>query len=75
MERYLTSYIEDDLRKKMVFLGGPRQVGKTTVAQALLSDPLEYLNWDIPEHREDILQRLLPRPARSAPTIRFVSWR
>ena len=27
-ERYLTQYILDDLKDKMVFVGGPRQVGK-----------------------------------------------
>ena len=28
--RYLHKQIAEDLRKKMVFVGGPRQVGKTT---------------------------------------------
>jgi len=44
----------------MVFLGGPRQVGKTTLALSLLPDKKGYLNWDIPEHREAILNRELP---------------
>ena len=30
--RYIYSYILKDLKKKMVFVGGPRQVGKTTLA-------------------------------------------
>jgi len=32
----------------MVFIGGPRQVGKTTLAKSLLSDdmPGRYFNWD-----------------------------
>ncbi|APF20440.1 hypothetical protein Cabys_3694 [Caldithrix abyssi DSM 13497] len=30
-ERYLTNAIFEDLRSKMVFLGGARQVGKTTL--------------------------------------------
>lgn len=44
----------------MVFVGGPRQVGKTTLAKSLLKDLKAYLNWDVPEHRELILKRELP---------------
>lgn len=58
--RYLQSQIEHDLNRKMVFVGGPRQVGKTTLAQQLLAGQPGYLNWDVPEHREQILQRKLP---------------
>src|SRR4030095_9088457 len=39
---------------KMAFVTGPRQVGKTTLAQALLKDhfpPTLYLNWDDPDFR------------------------
>lgn len=31
--RYLTPYIVEDLMEKMVFVGGPRQVGKTTLCR------------------------------------------
>ena len=58
--RYLTPYILEDLRKKMVFVGGPRQVGKTTLARAILSKNFpagRYLNWDYDEDRQDILQK------------------
>ena len=58
--RYITPYILDDLRKKMVFVGGPRQVGKTTLAKSLLSTHFpegRYLNWDYDEDRQDILQK------------------
>jgi predicted AAA+ superfamily ATPase len=58
--RYITPYILDDLRKKMVFAGGPRQVGKTTLAKSLLSKHFpegRYLNWDYDEDRQDILQK------------------
>lgn len=45
----------------MVFVGGPRQVGKTTLALGLLGrDKRGYLNWDVAEHRERILRRELP---------------
>ena len=34
--RYLATPVAAALAKKMVFVGGPRQVGKTTLALALL---------------------------------------
>ena len=38
MERYLVKPVRADLAKKLVFLVGPRQVGKTTLAKALMAD-------------------------------------
>ncbi len=58
--RYLVSQIRRDLARKMVFLAGPRQVGKTTLARSLPGGKAGYLNWDAPEHRERILKRQLP---------------
>lgn len=58
--RYLADQIERDLERKMVFVAGPRQVGKTTLAQSLEGADEGYLNWDIAEHRERILKRELP---------------
>ncbi|MBU0661614.1 ATP-binding protein [Patescibacteria group bacterium] len=58
--RYITSHILDDLKRKMVFVGGPRQVGKTTLAKAILANNYpagRYLNWDFDEDRQDILQK------------------
>jgi predicted AAA+ superfamily ATPase len=58
--RYVTSHILKDLQKKMVFVGGPRQVGKTTLAKAILADAFpkgRYFNWDFDEDRQDILQK------------------
>ena len=58
--RYIATYILQDLTKKMVFVGGPRQVGKTTLAQAILSSNYpsgRYLNWDYDEDRQDILRK------------------
>ncbi len=51
--------IINDLRKKMVFVGGPRQVGKTTLAKAILhQNPSgRYFNWDFDDHRQDILHK------------------
>lgn len=58
--RYLYGQIEQDLARKMVFVAGPRQVGKTTLARSLPGAAEGYLNWDIPEHRERLLKRELP---------------
>ncbi len=58
MERYLKKQLTEDLVRKMVFLGGPRQVGKTTLALEVLGkDTRGYLNWDIGSQREKILKR------------------
>jgi len=59
-DRYLTPQIEKDLARKMVFVAGPRQVGKTTLSRNLAAGDAGYLNWDNPEHRERILKRELP---------------
>ncbi len=58
--RYLSDPIAKDLEKKMVFLSGPRQVGKTTLAKRLLGKGPGYLSWDIPAHRSSILAGELP---------------
>ena len=64
LARYLASPIDQDLQSKMVFLGGPRQVGKTTLALALLqADDTRhpaYLNWDSPRVRQTLLRGELP---------------
>lgn len=48
--RYIKSDVIHDLEQKMVLIGGPRQVGKTTLALSLLNPPTTeneaYLNWD-----------------------------
>jgi predicted AAA+ superfamily ATPase len=61
MDRYLKQQVAADLKRKMVFLGGPRQVGKTTLAMSLLADESAYFNWDFGEHREKILKMEFPR--------------
>ncbi len=57
--RQLTSAIQEDLQKKMVFIGGPRQVGKTTLAKSLTVDEA-YLNWDFSADRQKILKGEIP---------------
>ena len=56
-ERYLSKYIETDLGKKMVLLGGPRQVGKTTLARNLGAVDADYMNYDVPVDRTRILKQ------------------
>jgi predicted AAA+ superfamily ATPase len=58
--RYLRAAIEADLERKMVFLAGPRQVGKTTLARSLPGGDAGYLNWDAGRDRERILRGRLP---------------
>ncbi|HGY12360.1 MAG TPA: ATP-binding protein, partial [Desulfobacterales bacterium] len=53
--RYLYENILKDLKRKMVFIGGPRQVGKTTLARAILDQAYSsgrYFNWDYTEDRQ-----------------------
>src|SRR5438874_7380455 len=45
--RYLAPQVLRDLRRKMVFVSGPRQVGKTTLARSLPGARVGYLNWDV----------------------------
>lgn len=60
--RYLYQQVNDDLSRKMVFLGGPRQSGKTTLAKSLLTSANSqgYLNWDDSLDKDKILSRELP---------------
>ena len=58
--RYLATQVDKDLDRKMVFVAGPRQVGKTTLARMLPEARRGYLNWDVAEDRERILRRELP---------------
>lgn len=45
----------------MVFVPGPRQVGKTTLAKSLPGAETGYLSWDDLDHRDRILSRDLPK--------------
>jgi len=59
MERIQKTFIINDLDKKMVFVAGPRQVGKTTLAQSFCSkwSRLQYLNFDAEKDRLMILRQ------------------
>jgi uncharacterized protein len=62
IHRYLFHQIDQDLNRKMVFLGGPRQVGKTTLAKMILAKEKDgvYISWDVAQHREQILRQEIP---------------
>lgn len=65
MKRYLTPFLLEDLKEKMVFVGGPRQVGKTTLALNLLSGNATeshpaYLTWDSISTRNQLTRGALP---------------
>ncbi|MDP2941272.1 MAG: ATP-binding protein [Candidatus Omnitrophota bacterium] len=64
LKRYLEKYVLGDLKEKMVFISGPRQVGKTTFAKQLggefFSGAYSYLNWDNREDRKAIIDGRLP---------------
>ena len=57
MERALAPFVQADLSRKMVFLSGPRQAGKTTLARALAGSwpNAQVFNWDIAEDRRVLL--------------------
>lgn len=62
-ERYLTSAVTQALGKKMVFLSGPRQVGKTALGLRILGEREEsprYLNFDFQEDRQKMLKGQWP---------------
>lgn len=65
-DRYLTDAVHEDLDEKMVFIGGARQVGKTTFAVDLLGKRFKspaYFNWDNRADRREIMAARWPGDA------------
>ncbi len=63
IKRYLHEQALKDLKRKMLFISGPRQCGKTTFAQSLGKERLQsegrspqYLNWDSLLDRDIIMR-------------------
>lgn len=58
MKRIYEDILEEHLReeRQMAFVAGPRQVGKTTLLNALLRERDVAFNWDRPADREWILK-------------------
>ena len=62
MQRYLDARAAADLKKKLVFLTGPRQVGKTTLSRLLMRGlDAQYLNYDVALDRA-VIERQSWRP-------------
>lgn len=63
MKRQQTQKIIEDLNKKMVFITGPRQVGKTWLAREVGNNfnHTVYLNYDSAEDREIIRKEAWPK--------------
>lgn len=62
-DRYLTNRVHEDLKEKMVFIGGARQVGKTTFAVNIIGEKFNkyaYFNWDNRSDRKMIRQAIWP---------------
>jgi predicted AAA+ superfamily ATPase len=57
-EPYIRAWQELAQEKGMIFLSGPRQSGKTTLAKTIAAAFTNsiYFNWDIPEHRTRFLR-------------------
>ena len=66
VNRSIEPAIVEDLAQKMVFISGPRQSGKTTLAKRLLGKEKGeaadkfYLNWDAANDREKIIKEQFP---------------
>lgn len=58
--RYLNPAVQEWKSQRMVFIGGPRQVGKTFLAKEFLKSPDCYLSWDDLEDREKLRQHKFP---------------
>ena len=63
--RYIEQPVTEDVKRKMVFIGGPRQSGKTTLAKHLCEHAgfdikKRYLTWDDAEDRENMMRERFP---------------
>ncbi len=69
IKRAIESGISEDLNHKMVFIGGPRQCGKTTLARHIALNrshaAARYYNWDIASDRSIIIKETFPQEART----------
>lgn len=63
--RYLSNHIEEWLNDRMVFIGGPRQVGKTHLAKTFMSPKDGYYSWDDLRDRVTIKEHSFPGAAKT----------
>lgn len=65
MERLQKQYILNDLKEKYVFMGGPRQGGKTTFSKQLFGiSESQYLNYDRDDDRKIMIKGAWNRQAK-----------
>ncbi len=65
--RYLSAAVLDDLALKMVFVAGPRQIGKTTLAKDIIGGHFKetaYFNWDNRQERRRLMSGQWPAAAQ-----------
>jgi uncharacterized protein len=57
--RYIQRWVQEDLKSKMVFIAGPRQSGKTTIAKEILRESVNgaYFNLDNDSDRRVVLKQ------------------
>ena len=63
--RYIAGFVEESLKSSAVFIGGPKQVGKTTFSLSLIANEADarhpaYLNWDHAPSAEKIRKTMFP---------------
>lgn len=66
-DRYISTDTLEDLSKKMVFVAGPRQIGKTTLARDIIGGHFKetaYFNWDDRQHRRQLMSAKWPAAAQ-----------
>lgn len=59
MKRFYTKILKNELlnQRQMLFISGPRQVGKTTLTRSIVDQQKgHYYNWDNRQHRQWILE-------------------
>ncbi|MBI5594586.1 MAG: ATP-binding protein [Elusimicrobia bacterium] len=65
--RYISADALEDLAKKMVFVAGPRQIGKTTLARDIIGGHFQetaYFNWDERGQRRQLMSGKWPAAAQ-----------
>lgn len=64
IKRYIYQLVKEDIEQKMVFIGGPRQVGKTFFSKDFAKSEypeFKYMNWDDDLDRMAILNQNIPK--------------
>jgi predicted AAA+ superfamily ATPase len=68
LHRAIEPAISADLDRKMVFIGGPRQCGKTTLAKHVAKNrsraSASYFNWDVATDRSVIISEAFPTDSK-----------